>query len=168
MQTGTEPKFTLRRLGAAGGPAYRELRLQGLRDHPEAFGAAWEEESLRPPDWFAERLERHAVFAGSSAGNRALAGVAGLLVPEGAKLRHKGVLWGMFVRPEARGAGLGRELVARVMSHAAEIVEEVRLTVVASNPEAVRLYVRAGFERYGLERRALRVGDVYYDELLMS
>jgi RimJ/RimL family protein N-acetyltransferase len=41
------------------------------------------------------------------------------------------------------------------------------LTVVASNVAARRLYSAAGFEEYGLERRALKVGDEYYDEVLM-
>jgi len=31
-----------------------------------------------------------------------LVGVAGFRVEDAVKLRHKGVLWGMYVRPEAR------------------------------------------------------------------
>ena len=155
----------LRRLAGPDAALYRELRLEGLRDHPEAFGAAWEDEASRPLGWFAERLACHAVFA---AGGPALVGVAGLLVPEAAKLRHKGTLWGMFVRPQARGTGLAAALLARVLEHAAQNVEEVRLTVVASNTAAIRLYTRAGFAPYGLERRALKVGDRYHDELLMA
>ena len=58
--------------------------------------------------------------------------------------------------------------MARVIEHAARVVEEVRLTVVASNLSAIRLYTRAGFEQYGLERRALKVGEHYHDELLMT
>jgi RimJ/RimL family protein N-acetyltransferase len=42
------------------------------------------------------------------------------------------------------------------------------LTVVASNVAARRLYSAAGFEEYGLERRALKVGSEYYDEVLMA
>jgi RimJ/RimL family protein N-acetyltransferase len=98
----------------------------------------------------------------------ALMGVAGLHVPDGAKTRHKGVLWGMFVRPEARGTGLAAALLARVIEHAAGMVEEVQLTVVASNAAAVRLYARTGFREYGLERRALKLDGRYYDEVLMA
>src|SRR5215217_8285706 len=112
--------FTIRRLVAAEAAEYRELRLEGLGGHPEAFGAAWEEEAARPVAWFAERLERNAVFGAWAAfdGGRTLAGIAGLLVPDAAKLRHKGVLWGMYVRPRARGMGMGAALVARVLDHA--------------------------------------------------
>lgn len=161
------PTFTLRRLGLPDAAGYRELRLEGLRRHPEAFGASWEDEAAKPLAWFAERLERNAVF-GASLDAAALVGTAGLLVPDAAKLRHKAVLWGVFVQPQARGTGLAAALVARVLEQARGIVEEVRLTVVASNPAAVRLYTRAGFRQYGLERRALKVGNEYHDELLMA
>jgi RimJ/RimL family protein N-acetyltransferase len=42
------------------------------------------------------------------------------------------------------------------------------LTVVASNSAACRLYSAAGFKEYGLERRALKVGSEYYDDVLMA
>jgi len=162
-----EPPFTLRRLDASDTMSYRELRLEGLRGHPEAFGATWEDEAAKPPAWFAERLERNAVFGGWLGGST-LVGTVGLLVPDTAKLRHKGVLWGMYVRPEARGTGLAAALVARVAEQARGTAEEVQLTVVTSNTAAVRLYTRAGFSQYGLERRALKIGTQYYDEALMA
>jgi RimJ/RimL family protein N-acetyltransferase len=59
-------------------------------------------------------------------------------------------------------------LVQRIIEQAKPRVEELCLTVVTSNTAAHRLYSAAGFEPYGLERRALKVGDEYYDELLMA
>ena len=85
-----------------------------------------------------------------------------------AKLRHKAVLWGMYVRIEARGTGLAACLVQRVIEHARPLVEEICLTVVASNIAGKRLYSAAGFEPYGIERRALKVGEEYFDEVLMA
>jgi RimJ/RimL family protein N-acetyltransferase len=89
-------------------------------------------------------------------------------VNSAAKLRHKGILWGMYVRPQARGSGLAAALVQRVIAHGQTLVEEICVTVVASNAAAHRLYCTAGFEQYGLERRALKIGDAYYDEVLMA
>jgi RimJ/RimL family protein N-acetyltransferase len=40
--------------------------------------------------------------------------------------------------------------------------------VVASNAAACRLYSTAGFKEYGLERRALKIGSEYYDDVLMA
>jgi RimJ/RimL family protein N-acetyltransferase len=43
-------------------------------------------------------------------------------------------------------------------------VEQIQLAVMTENAPARRLYLAAGFEVFGLERRALRVGDRYVDE----
>jgi ribosomal protein S18 acetylase RimI-like enzyme len=163
----TTSPFLLRRLSASDADAYRALRLEGLHNHPEAFGASWEEEVIQPLDWFADRLERNVVIAGF-ADDLQLLGTAGLGLQQALKLKHKGVLWGMYVRPEARGTGLAAALVERVMGEAQGIVKEIQLRVVTSNQAAVRLYTRFGLKEYGLERRALKIGARYYDELLMA
>lgn len=160
--------FEVRRLSSSDAVSYRDLRLDGLRAHPEAFGASWEEEAARSLSWFEDRLNRNVIFGADSARTRDPVGVIGFYVPDSAKQKHKGILWGMFVRPEARGAGIGRSLLALALEHAKQTVEDVRLTVVATNVAAVSLYERAGFVRYGLERRALKVGDDYHDEVLMA
>lgn len=157
----------LRRVGAADAEAFRELRLEGLRNHPEAFGSSWEEESERSLDWFKGRLERNIVLTGSADNVHPL-GVAALEIQQALKLRHKGFLWGMYVRPEARGSGLAEALVKRLLSEARGVVEEVHLSVVTTNDAAVRLYTRLGFREYGLEHRAMKIGDRYYDEVLMA
>jgi ribosomal protein S18 acetylase RimI-like enzyme len=160
--------FQIRRLSALDAAPYRDLRLAGLRAHPEAFGASWEEESVRPLTWFADRVDRNVIFGGGPADTSDVQGIVGFYVVDGAKQRHKGVLWGLYVEPAARGAGLGLSLIARVLEHAARTVEEIRLTVVTTNMAAIRLYERVGFEQYGLERRALKIGDDDYDEVLMA
>jgi len=157
----------VRRLETSDVEDYRELRLEGLKGHPEAFASSWEHEADKPLSWWAERLEANTVFGGWVNSSR-LVGVAGFRVRDAIKLRHKGVLWGMYVRPEARGTGLAAALVQRVVEHARTLVEEVCLTVVTSNAAARRLYSAAGFKEYGLERRALRVGSEDYDEVLMA
>ena len=44
--------------------------------------------------------------------------MAGFYALEGPKTRHKGVLWGMYVKPAARGRGLAKALTERVMAQA--------------------------------------------------
>ena len=155
----------VRRLETSDVAAYRELRLESLKGHPEAFGSSWEYEAEKPISWWSQRLETNTVFGGWV--NRSpLVGLAGL--QERVKSRHKGVLCGMYVRPEARGTGLAAALVQQVIEHARTVVEEIRLKVVASNAPARRLYSAAGFEEYGLERRALKIGCEYYDNVLMA
>ena len=163
----SQQHFQIRRLETDDAAAYRELRLEGLKNHPESFGAAWEDEIEQPDAWWTTRLQSNTVFGGWI-DRSPLLGVAGFYVLGTAKQRHKGILWGMYVRPDARGTGLAASLLQRVIEHARPLVEEIRLTVMASNAAAHRLYSAAGFEPYGLERRALKVGDDYYDDVLMA
>jgi RimJ/RimL family protein N-acetyltransferase len=160
-------EFHIRRLKADDAGPYRKLRLLALRDCPEAFGSSYEDEASKPLGWFADRLESNIVLGGWS-GVAILAGIAGLHIPQAAKSSHKANLWGMFVTPDARRAGLATALLAQLTKEAAALVEEIRLAVVSGNVEVVRFYEKAGFTAYGLERRALKIDGQYYDELLMS
>jgi RimJ/RimL family protein N-acetyltransferase len=157
--------FNIRLLVLADADAFRSIRLEGLRDAPEAFGSTFEKESSEPGQYFVDRLTRNTVFGGF-AGDR-LVGVAGFYSFEDTKSRHKGVLWGMYIKPEARGSGLATALVETLLEHADKVVEQVQLTVVADNPRARRFHQRMGFVEYGLEERALKYNGAYFDEVLM-
>ena len=62
----------------------------------------------------------------------------------------------MYVRPNARKAGVGRRLVETIIEFARERVELIQLAVVSENEPARRLYERLGFVEYGLEKKALK------------
>jgi RimJ/RimL family protein N-acetyltransferase len=156
----------IRRMRPDEAVLFREIRLEALERHPEAFGASFEIEGARPLDWFADRLSRFDVF-GAFRGSE-LVGIAGFAVHDGPKYAHKGFLWTMFVRPHARSDGIGRRLVEAVIARAREMVEILELTVVSDNAPARRLYSGLGFVEYGLERRGLKHDDRYYDEVLMA
>jgi ribosomal protein S18 acetylase RimI-like enzyme len=70
----------------------------------------------------------------------------------------------MYVREDARGTGLAEAMVEAVMEHARGRVEQILLSVITDNERARHFYRKMGFEPYGLERRALKIGDRYYDE----
>jgi len=106
-----------------------------------------------------------------------LLGMAGLMIPVSPKLAHKGMFWGMYVRPPGRGTGLARQLVEAVIDHArthnastpdaSMRLEQIQLSVVAGNLPAGRLYQSLGFEPYGTEKRALKIDGRYFDDILM-
>ncbi len=156
----------IRRLEPADVALFREIRLEGLRNNPEAFGSSYEAESARPLALFSERL-RDSEILGAFDGPE-IAGIAGLLVGKGPKETHKGMLVGMYVRPGARNRGVGRRLVEAVIDLARQRVELIQLAVVSDNESARRLYARLGFAEYGIEKRALKQRGRYYDEVLMS
>ncbi|MGH7045969.1 MAG: GNAT family N-acetyltransferase [Stellaceae bacterium] len=162
----TIAEVTVRRLVAEDVARYRQIRLDALKHDPDWFGSTFETESSEPPQWFADRLERAAVFGAED--REELLGIAGFFAREGRKEAHKGVLWGMYVRPKARTSGIGRRLVEAVIEHARKNVEVLQLTVVKGNEPARRLYASLGFVEYGVERNSLKWNGRYWDEILMA
>jgi ribosomal protein S18 acetylase RimI-like enzyme len=166
--TSTASTIHIRRLGPADAEVFRAVRLEALTAAPEAFGSSPEEESARSVDVLRSRLtdtSPDAVFGAFADG--ALIGIAGFMLSLGIKKRHKGVLWGVFVHSRWRGRGVGERLVRTVIHHATDHVITLQATVVASNATARDIYRRLGFVPYGIEPRALRIGDVFHDEEML-
>lgn len=155
----------MRRLSSQDADPFRSIRLESLRQDPEAFGSTFEMELNESRKNFLERFDRSTLFGGFVGTN--LMAIVGFYPLEGPKIGHKGVLWGMYVRPEARGTGLATALIGSLIEHAREHVAQIQLTVVSSNPRARRFYQRMGFSEYGLEKKALKYNGVYFDEVLM-
>jgi ribosomal protein S18 acetylase RimI-like enzyme len=156
----------LRRLAPDDAALYRDIRLEALADSPDAFSSTLETEEDRPLETFAARLaDAHVIgaFVGSK-----LAGVAGFYVQSGPKHAHKGMLWGMYVRPAYRASGIGRMLVEVIIDHARRRVERLQLFVVSDNLPARRLYESLGFVEYGVERHATKYRGRYHDDVLMA
>ncbi|MET3414856.1 GNAT family N-acetyltransferase [Methylobacterium sp. 1030] len=156
------------RLTSADATAFRDIRLEGLQAHPEAFGASWEDEVAQSETEFAARLDSAVVFGARSEGEAYLDGIVGIYGPTAAKTKHKAIIWGMYVRPGVRRSGIGAALLREAIDYSVISIEELTLSVGANNDAAVALYKSVGFKAYGLERRALKIGDIYYDGASMS
>jgi len=160
--------FTIRLLEEADAPEFVRLRLEGLQNDPAAFGSSWEEEQARPLETVAPRLralpESHFVV-GAFQGER-LIGVTGFRREEQRKARHKGFVWGVYVTAEARGKGVARALLTFVQERARTYsgLDQLFLSVSVSQTAARHLYDSLGFEVFGYERHALKIGDTYVDE----
>jgi ribosomal protein S18 acetylase RimI-like enzyme len=141
----------VRRIGADEGDLLRETRIRSLADSPEAFGGRLEEAQQQPEsEW------RAAARASSSGDRRAwfLAERTADGDPEvvgivQARRRPPAscLLFSMWVAPNARRQGVGRQLVDAVSSWAAGWGgREIVLWVFESNEGAIRLYENVGFE----------------------
>jgi ribosomal protein S18 acetylase RimI-like enzyme len=164
--SGSCADIQIRRVMSADAALYRGIRLEGLRRNPEAFGSTFEFESAQAESWFAERLAGSEVL-GAWHGTD-LVGIVGLRVQQGVKVAHKGVLWGLYVKPEFRKTGTASRLVDALIDIATARVELVQLEVWEGNAVARRLYANAGFIDYGIEINALKQNGVYYNEVLMA
>lgn len=156
---------SVRLLGPGDAAAYRALRLDALARHPCAFRASFDEEAGQGLEEFAARLAADAIFGGFCDG--ALCGLAGLEIPQPRNKRHKGTLFGVYVCPDRRRAGLGAALVTSVIAHARPRVEQLHAAVVTTAAPARALYRKLGFVPYGVEPGGLKVGDQYFDQELL-
>lgn len=153
------------RLTADDAGALQIIRREALLLHPTAFSADPDIESrLTLNDW-RERLKNRIWFGGKLDGE--LSGIAAFSVEASKKTRHTGHLGSMYVRKKARGSGLADELMQAFIDYSSLHVEQVMLTVEASNARAIRLYERHGFRTVGRTPRALLVDGKYFDELQM-
>ncbi len=144
----------------------REIRLEGLRLNPEAFGSTYESEQSAPLEKYAGWLANSQIFGAFDGPH--IVGIAAFGQFTGAKDSHKGWLRAMYVRPSHRRTGASRLLVQAVIDAARTRVEQLQLSVVSTNTPAIRLYQSFGFTQYGLESRSLKQNNQYSDEILMS
>ncbi len=157
----------IRRLSGADAAAYRTVRLEALRGHPDAFRSSFEDDEPLPLDYWVAHLDGQFVLGGGRVG-QALGAMAGLAIDARSKTRHRGYLVSVFVTPDLRGTGLAAGLVAGVIAEARRDLEELLLVVSAHNAAAITLYRRLGFEDRWTETRSLKFSETYADEMTMS
>lgn len=163
-------EISIRRLTVTDADSYRSLRLRAVEEHPEAFIPYVEEESQRTPQEIADRFEKvwnkaNNFILGAFNGSE-LIGMAGFYQYERQKLQHKGGVWGVYVRNELQGRGIGKLLIQSLVNEVRklEAVKQIMLSVSANNNGAKRLYDSFGFQVYGTEPRAVCVYGKYIDE----
>jgi len=155
----------VREVTAGDWEALRDIRLEALRDAPEAFGSAFAREVVfEEADW-QRRIARGGNFLG--------------YLPEASATEPAGLIGGfqedpgvvelvsMYVRPRARGRGVGEALIATVIDWAtARNAKSVHLWVTETNKPARLLYERCGFTLTA-ERQPLPSNPTL-DEVAMS
>ena len=162
--------MNLRLLTKDDAQAFRTLRLAALKQCPTAFTADYETNRRQPLEYFAAQIQTSQDnFIVGAFQSLTLVGMAGFYRSEGPKLRHKGNIWSMYVSPDLRGSGLGRQILQEIISRARALdgMVQVHLSVVADNLRARTLYLGSGFESVGREPRAIQVEGTYYDDELM-
>ena len=121
--------------------ALRDIRLLALLDAPDAFSSTYARESAFGAGEWQQRAVRDGSFiafipevspAGLAGGYQAVPGTVELIA--------------MFVRPQARGRGVGAALIDTIIGWAqARDATSVHLWVTETNKPARALYERCGF-----------------------
>ncbi len=153
-------------------PAYRELRLEALRESPQAFGSNYQDQQARPDSFWQGRLAEAAkgeqswlLFA--RAGDRLL-GMIGAVREEPEGPLTVATIISVYVRPEARGRGVSNRLMQAILDTLKEAgIQKALLGVVTEQAAALHLYQRFGFTSYHSELHLMGDG-VQRTELLME
>lgn len=121
---------------------WREVRLNALRDAPEAFGATLVEWQAAKEERWRERLAVVPFNVVAMVGGVAVGQVSGTQIDDQERVE----LISMWVAPGTRGAGVADALVSAIKDYAGHTgASAVRLSVRRSNKRAIGLYERCGF-----------------------
>jgi ribosomal protein S18 acetylase RimI-like enzyme len=160
----------IRRLTAEDAESYQQLRQEALQREPLAFTDSVAEHQSLTLDIIKTRLTAtDDDFILGSFVDGQLVGMAGFFRPKGEKIRHRGLIRTVYVSEQCRGKGFGRALLRELIGLVGLLpgMEQVALAVSSQNTGAKALYQSLGFEVYGCEKRALKIGGEYVDEELM-
>ena len=154
-------------------PRWWEVRLRGLREHPDAFGADYEKARAEGPGFLVERTFGPSAGVNALLGafddNGAIVATTGVLGHTG-KRAHIAILWGVYTVPEARGQGLAKRLIDAAIDRCRSFphILQVHIDVNANNAAALHVYTAAGFVPWGREPRALALPDHFHDEIHLA
>jgi ribosomal protein S18 acetylase RimI-like enzyme len=157
----------IRPLTATDAARYQPLRLRALREHPEAFASAFEDEQPLTLETVAHRLQQSSAerYSLGAFDGEELSGLLFFHRWEGRKIRHRASIGGMYVPPEHRGRGIGKALLLDAITHAHTLsgLEDLILAVTVGNERARALYLAVGFTSVAIEPRYLKIGEQYFD-----
>ncbi|MBX7151812.1 GNAT family N-acetyltransferase [bacterium] len=147
---------------------YKQFFIAGLIHDEEAFRISPEDE-INAPFPTSDKADSFTLGAYE---NKILIGVVSFQRDghNREKLRHKGLIFRMYVAPYARRKGIGNLLMQELLKRIRQIkgIEIVWLTVLSHNDAAKSLYKKYGFRIFSVELNAIKWKRKYFNESSMA
>lgn len=169
MNSEQNPFIKYKTLTTADFDSYFALRLESLRNFPHMYATDADDWQKAPREVIEKHLTKSESdefpILGAWDGDD-LVGLVGLQPDFRPTVKHKATLWGVYVKEPYRRQGIGSHLIGTAieMAKEKEALKQLRAVVNTTNGTAVRLFERAGFEQFGLERRAKFFDGAFHDQ----
>ena len=151
-------------LEAEDSRAYRELRLESLKLHPECFGSGYEKQAKLPQLYFEKRIEeesKNSIMLGAFI-DRELIGLCGLMPATSTQVE----IIQMYVVNKHRGRGIAFKLLDLAKSYLKHFnSNSLILTVYQANLSAIKTYQNAGFNIVNSQNNEIEMAFVTRDKI---
>ncbi len=157
--------ITIRQLLPDDFAILKDVRLEALQLHPEAYSSAYEDWVKFSDEEWRARLNA-PVFAAFD--DDTAVGLIGLWLQAGARTEHRAIVVMVYVKSDRRGQGIAQKLLQAVESYARDNgISQLELSVLAENQTAWRLYKREGYTEFGRRPNWISLNGQMYDEVMM-
>jgi len=158
-----------RQLSVKDVQAYYDLRIEALKNNPDAFATRLEDALKNPIEKTAQNLAMKNAYTFGAFSEGRLLGNVTLVRNLAPKLHHRGSVYAVYVTPSERGKRLASHLMHQLFEFAKTMqgLERLDLAVASENKAAIALYEQLDFEKYGTDLQAMKTLEKYIDENLM-
>jgi ribosomal protein S18 acetylase RimI-like enzyme len=164
--------YTIARIQPGQGQQLRAIRLESVHYNNTAFAISQTQLlGLSHDQWehacsSAMIGQHNAIYLATHYAQ--VVGMIGCQIDASPKMRHAGIVWGMYVNPLHRGKRLGTQLIQHIIAHGEQLgLHMLKLSVTTTQEAAITMYRRVGFARYAYEPALLHVDGNDIDALHM-
>lgn len=152
---------------------YKNLRLEALREEPQAYGSSYKDQKNSPDEEWQRWLENYRngernwmIFASDG---QKLIGMMGAYQADSDVENNEANIIAVYVTKQARGKGVSKLLLKGLLTKLTKdtIIKKVKLAVNIDQVAAVKLYESFGFKVNGKDNMVLGDG-IAHEEYLMQ
>lgn len=165
-------KINFRKIRPSEKKLYRAIRLESLKNHPNAFGSTYEEQVNRKELSFEKHIEEQSKnrFIIGAFDKRKIVGICGIYQNTHAFTLHRAFIVQMYVKPEYSGNKIGLNLLKTITEESLKIpeVEKIELEVFTDMIAANKVYEQAGYQEVTVIKNYYKKEGLYRDIRLMT